>query len=88
MLRDFAPGELLREDLPPALNKPEAEVVRLLGVSLHQLNDLLGELKPIDQKMARQLSKIFENGSDFWMKMQRTHDAWHLSRDFNSPDAS
>jgi plasmid maintenance system antidote protein VapI len=51
MLRDFAPGELLREDLPPALNKPEAEVARLFGVSLHQLNDLLGELKPIDQKM-------------------------------------
>lgn len=82
------PGELLRGDLLPALNKPEAEVARLLGFSSHHLNDILGELKPIDQKMALQLSKIFENRPDFWMKMQRTHDAWYLSRAINSSDAS
>jgi len=41
------PGEMLREDVLPALGKSKTEIARLLGVSRQTLYDILDEKQPV-----------------------------------------
>jgi addiction module HigA family antidote len=56
-LKPTHPGELLREDVLPALGISKAEVARNLRVSRQQLYDILGEKKPVTTQMALRLAK-------------------------------
>jgi addiction module HigA family antidote len=68
------PGELLREDVLPALGRPKAEIARLLGVSRQTLYDILTEKQPITPAMALRIGKLCGNGPDLWINMQRAFD--------------
>ena len=68
------PGELLREDVLPALGRPKAEIARLLGVSRQTLYDILAEKQPITPAMALRIGKLCGNGPDLWINMQRAYD--------------
>ncbi len=68
------PGELLREDVLPALGKPKAEIARLLRVSRQTLYDILAEKQPITPAMALRIGKLCGNGPDLWINMQRAFD--------------
>lgn len=73
------PGELLREDVLPAVNKPKAEIARQLGVSRQNLHDILVERKPISPEVAVPLGKLFGNGAGAWIRMQVAYDEWQAS---------
>src|SRR5580692_6081216 len=73
-LRPTHPGELLREDVMPALGKPKAEIARLLGVSRQTLYDILDENQPVTPGMALRLGKLLGNGPDLWINLQRAFD--------------
>ena len=75
------PGELLREDVLPAVGKPKAEIARLLGISRQQLYDILDEKKPVSPAMAVRLGKLFGNGASLWVRMQGAYDTWQAERD-------
>jgi len=75
------PGELLREDVLPAVGKPKAEIARLLGISRQQLYDILDEKKPVSPAMAVRLGKLFGNGAALWVRMQGAYDTWQAERD-------
>jgi addiction module HigA family antidote len=68
------PGELLREDVLPALGKSKAEIARLLGVSRQTLYDILAEKQPITPAMALRIGKLCGNGPELWINMQRAFD--------------
>jgi len=68
------PGELLREDVLPALGRPKAEIARLLGVPRQTLYDILAEKQPITPAMALRIGKLCGNGPDLWINMQRAYD--------------
>src|SRR6202040_2526117 len=51
------PGELLREEILPALERPKTEIARLLGVSRQTLYDVLQERQPVTPSMALRLGK-------------------------------
>ena len=68
------PGELLREDVLPALGRSKAEIARLLGVSRQTLYDILAEKQPITPAMALRIGKLCGNGPDLWINMQRAFD--------------
>ncbi len=68
------PGELLREEILPALGKPKTEIARLLGVSRQALYDILQERAPVTPRMALRLGKLCGNGPDLWLNLQRDHD--------------
>lgn len=68
------PGELLREDVLPAIARPKAEVARLLGVSRQTLYDILAERTPVTPGMALRLGKLCGNGPDLWLNLQRNYD--------------
>ena len=68
------PGELLREDVIPALDLPKAEIARRLGISRQTLYDILEEKQPVTPAMALRLGKFFGNGAEFWINLQRDYD--------------
>jgi len=73
-LRPTHPGELLREDILPALGRPKAEIARDLGISRHTLYELLNEKQPVTAQMALRLGKLCGNGPELWGRMQLTYD--------------
>jgi addiction module HigA family antidote len=77
LLRGLAPvhpGEILREDVLPALGKGKAEIARLLGISRQTLYDILEERQPITPAMALRIGKLCGNGPDLWVDLQRAFD--------------
>jgi addiction module HigA family antidote len=79
--RPTHPGALLREDILPALNKPKAEIARLLGISRQHLYDILGEKKPVSPEVAVRIGKLLGNGPGLWARMQVEYDVWAAERD-------
>ncbi len=73
-IRPIHPGELLREDVLPALGRPKTEIARLLGISRQTLYDILNERQPVTAQMALRIGKMCGNGPDIWLNMQRTYD--------------
>ena len=68
------PGELLREEILPALNRPKTEIAKLLGVSRQTLYDLIEERQPVTPMMALRLGKLCGNGPDLWLNLQKRYD--------------
>jgi len=68
------PGQLLREEILPALGRPKTEIARLLGVSRQTLYDIVEEKQPVTPTMALRLGKLCGNGPDLWLNLQRRHD--------------
>ena len=68
------PGELVREDLLPALRITKTELARSLGISRQTLYDILNERQPVTAEMAVRFGKLFGNGSRFWISLQRVYD--------------
>ena len=68
------PGELLREEVLPALDRSKTEIAKLLGVSRQTLYDILDERQPVTPVMALRLGKLCGNGPDLWLNLQRRYD--------------
>jgi addiction module HigA family antidote len=75
------PGELLSEDIIPALGKTKTEIASLLGISRQHLHDIMTCRKPVSPGVAVRLGKMFGDGAEVWLRMQSAHDAWHAERD-------
>jgi antitoxin HigA-1 len=68
------PGQLLREEILPALERPKTEIAKLLGVSRQTLYDILEEKQPVTPMMALPLGKLCGNGPDLWLNLQKRYD--------------
>jgi antitoxin HigA-1 len=68
------PGELLREEILPALDRPKTEIAKLLGISHQTLYDVCKEKRPITPGMALRLGKLCGNGPDLWLNLQKRYD--------------
>lgn len=68
------PGEILREDILPALSMNKTAIAEALGISRQTLYDILNEKQPVTAEMAVRFGKLFGNGAGFWMKLQRIYD--------------
>ena len=74
------PGELLREDVLPAVGEPVATVAKKLGVTRQHLHRILAEKAPVSPGMALRLGKFYGNGPGLWLAMQQAYDLWHAER--------
>ncbi len=74
------PGEILRDDVLPALNMPVSVVARHLGVTRQTLHRILAGAVAISPSMALRLGKFCGNGPVLWLNLQRTYDLWHMER--------
>jgi antitoxin HigA-1 len=90
------PGELLREEILPALARPKTEIAKLLGVSRQTLYHIIDEKQPVTATMALRLGKLCGNGPDLWLNLQKRYDLHRAeqqlgtrsgpSRHWTSPD--
>jgi len=75
------PGELLREDILPALGRSKTEIAGLLGISRQTLHDIMTEKQPVTVGMAVRLGKLIGNGPVFWLNLQRAYDLERAERE-------
>src|SRR4030067_2396221 len=71
------PGEILREDVLPALGLSGSEAARRLGISRQQLHRVLACTHPITTEMALRIGKFAGNGPGLWLRMQQAYDLWY-----------
>lgn len=73
-LAPMHPGELLREDILPALGKTVIEIAELLGVSRQSLHAVLAGRAAVSPSMALRLAKLCGNDPEFWLALQAKWD--------------
>lgn len=74
------PGEVIREDVLPALGLSISETARRLGVSRQQLHRILACTHPITIEMALRIGKLAGNGPGLWLRMQQNYDLWYTEQ--------
>ena len=74
------PGEILREDVLPALRMNVSQAARELGVSRQLLHRILAGKAPVTPEMAVRLGKWAGNGPALWLRMQQAFDVWHAEQ--------
>ncbi len=75
------PGEVLREDVLPALEMTQAEFAKRLGVSRLSVSELLLEKRALTADMAIRIAKLTKTTPESWLRMQEALDLWELERD-------
>lgn len=68
------PGEILREEVLPALAMDKAVLANALGIPSCTLNGILDERIGISTEVARRLGELLGNGAGFWLNLQCSHD--------------
>lgn len=74
------PGEILRDDILPALGLTVAEAAKALRVSRQTLHRILSGKMAVSPEMAVRLGKFCGNGPGLWLRMQAAYDLWHAER--------
>ena len=74
------PGEVVSEDVLPALGFSISAAARHLRVSRQQLHRVLACTHPISTEMALRLGKLAGNGPGLWLRMQQNYDVWHAEQ--------
>jgi addiction module HigA family antidote len=74
------PGEILREDVLPALNMPVSTAAKHLGITRQQLHRILAGTASITPEMALRLGKFCGNGPGLWLRMQQRYDLWRAEQ--------
>ncbi len=75
------PGEVLREDVLPALQMSQSELAKRLGVSRLSVSELLLEKRAMSPDMAVRIGRLTNTTPDSWLRMQTAIDLWMLERD-------
>ena len=70
------PGELLREDVLPALGITQTVAAKYLGISRQSLHEILTEKRAVTPEMAVRLGKLCGNGPTLWASLQSKYDVW------------
>ncbi|MFM9940527.1 MAG: HigA family addiction module antitoxin [Hyphomicrobiaceae bacterium] len=74
------PGEILREIILPAVNKPLRAVAQGLGVSERALADIVHERRSVTPELAIRLEAAFGRSAPAWLRLQESFDLWHARR--------
>lgn len=74
------PGEVLREDVLPALKLSVSAAARTLGISRQTLHAILKGRSGITPEMAARIGKMCGNGPRIWLDVQNEYDLWHAER--------
>jgi len=70
------PGEVLREDVLPALNETVVGFARRIGMSRQTVHAILACKRPITTEAALRIGKVVGNGARVWINMQTEYDLW------------
>jgi addiction module HigA family antidote len=79
--RPTHPGEVLRDDILPALDMTQTELAHRLGVSRLSVSDLLHGKRALSADMGVRIAKLTNTTPESWLRMQEALDLWELERD-------
>jgi addiction module HigA family antidote len=79
--RPIHPGEVLREEVLPALGMSQSEFARRLGVSRLSVSELLLGKRALSADMAVRVGRFTNTSAESWLRMQAAVDLWELERD-------
>ena len=79
--RPTHPGEILREDVLPALGITQGDFAERLGVSRLTVSELLHERRALSADMAVRLERLLGTTAESWLNMQQAVDLWVLEQD-------
>lgn len=68
------PGEVLRDDVLPALRLSVTEAADMLKVSRQTLHAILAGKAGVTADMAVRIGKLCGNGPNVWLNLQKTYD--------------
>jgi addiction module HigA family antidote len=74
------PGEILREEVLPALGLGVIEAAKELRVSRQTLHRILAGKMAVSPEMAVRLGKFCGNGPGLWLRLQAAYDLWHAEK--------
>ena len=70
------PGEVLSEDVLPALRMTVSEAARHLRVTRQTLHRIIAGRTAVTPEMAVRLGKFCSNGPELWLRIQEQYDLW------------
>ena len=73
------PGEVIA-DILATLRVSTRHAAGALHVSPMALNNVITGKAAVSTKMALRLGRLFGNGAELWLNLQRDYDLWHDSR--------
>jgi addiction module HigA family antidote len=74
------PGALLREIVLPDAGLTQTELARQMGVSRLIISEILREKRAVTADIAHRLGRIFGNGPELWLNMQKAVDLWEAEQ--------
>lgn len=74
------PGELLRNEIMPAVGLTQERLAMLLGVSRRTINEIVTEKRSLSADMAHRLARLFDTTPDFWLGLQQDVDLWKAAQ--------
>ena len=79
--RPTHPGEILREDVLPALDMSQTEFAKLLDVSRVTVSELLLEKRALTADMAVRIATLLKTTPESWLRMQEALDLWQVTQE-------
>lgn len=80
--RPTHPGEILREDVLPALGVTQAVFANHLGVSRLTVSEILHEKRGVSAEMAVRIARVIGGTPQSWLHMQEAVDIWEVEQKF------
>jgi addiction module HigA family antidote len=76
------PGEILRDNVLPALGLSIMDAAARLGVTRQTLHRIIARQnpRPVTPEMAVRLGKLCGKGPRLWLNLQSAYDLWHAER--------
>jgi antitoxin HigA-1 len=74
------PGDVLREDILPALNMSVKDLAAHLGVTRQSLSPVIHGRRAVSVDMAQRLGKALGNGARFWLALQMQYEIWQAEQ--------
>ena len=78
--RPTHPGEILREDVLPALGMTQTAFAQRLGVSRLSVSDLLHGKRAMTPEMASRVARLLNTTPESWLRMQEAVDLWKVAQ--------
>ena len=74
------PGELLRDEIMPAVGLTQERLAMLVGVSRRTINEIVNEKRSLSADLAHRLARLFDTTPDFWLGLQQDVDLWKAAQ--------
>ena len=69
-------GEILVEEFMKPIGLTQGALAEAMGVQRKHVNQLCNDRRNVTAATALILARVFGNGADFWLNVQRRSDLW------------